>query len=64
MDIDKTVSENPEKDLLIPADELFNQIFKITYYDDHEHAICNKPLTELSHENPPQPHADILALVA
>ena len=35
------MSENPDKELLAEADELFNTIFKITYYDDQEFSISN-----------------------
>ena len=56
VEIDRTLSENIDKDLLMEADELFNVIFKITYYDFPEHAVCNSPLTELTSEQPPLQH--------
>ena len=61
--IDKTLSENQELELLMDADELFNSVFKITYYDDPDHSICNTPLTQLSTQNPPLPHAEVLEAV-
>lgn len=45
--INKTLSENPGNDLLVAGDELFNVVFKITYYDDPDHSICNIPLPGL-----------------
>lgn len=45
--IDKTLSEHWDKLLLLEADELFNAIFKLTYYDDPDTAICNTPLDAL-----------------
>ena len=50
VEIDRTLSENIDKDLLMEADELFDVIFKITYYDFPEHAVCNTSLTELTSE--------------
>lgn len=49
--IDKTLSENPGSDLLVAGDELFNTVFKITYYDDPDHSVCNFPLSELETAN-------------
>ena len=46
--VDKSVSENPDKGLLVEADELFNTIFKITYYDDQEFSISNQQVTGFS----------------
>jgi len=45
LSVDKTLSEHPDLALLLEADELFNIIFKITYYDDLEHAVCNANLS-------------------
>ena len=56
VEIDRTLSENIDKDLLMEADELFNVIFKITYYDFPEHAVCNTSLAELTSEQPPLQH--------
>ena len=61
--IDKTLSENQELELLMDADELFNSVFKITYYDDPDYSICNTPLTQLSTQHPPLPHAKVLEAV-
>jgi len=46
--VDKTLSANKEKALLLEADELFNIVFKLTYYDDVETCICNAPLSALT----------------
>lgn len=46
LSVDKTLSEHPDLKLLLEADELFNIIFKITYYDDLEHAVCNADLSK------------------
>lgn len=58
--MDKTLDENSEKALLLEADELFNVVFKITYYDDPETAICNTPLDSLVVDEKPQTHAILL----
>lgn len=58
--IDLTLSEHGEKALLLEADELFNVVFKITYYDDPDTAICNAPLDALVVDQKPQAHADLL----
>ena len=63
VEIDRTLSENVDKDLLMEADELFNVIFKITYYDFPEHAVCNSPLTELSSEQKPLQHDQLLEML-
>ena len=61
--IDKTLSENMEMELLMDADELFNSVFRITYYEDPDHSICNTPLSFLSTENPPLQHTKVLEAV-
>ena len=63
VEIDRTLSENVDKDLLMEADELFNVIFKITYYDFPEHAVCNSPLTELTSEQTPLQHDQLLEML-
>lgn len=52
--------------LLLEADELFNIIFKITYYDDPEFAVCNTNLADLStgsNQNVPLEHDKLLELI-
>ena len=53
--IDKTVGAHGEMQLLVEADELFNTVFKITYYEA-EHAVCNCALAELRAEQAPLTH--------
>ena len=60
LSIDKTLSENQDKNLLLEADELFQIVFKITYYDDPETCICNTPLTSLSTDSTPETHEELL----
>lgn len=47
--------------LLLEADELFNIVFKITYYDEPEFAVCNQPFVELTSEQTPVEHANLLS---
>ena len=54
LSIDKTLDGPGAEEILVQADELFNVIFKITYYDDEDHAVSNSPLGEI---DKPWPHS-------
>ena len=60
--IDKTLSESPGNELLVQGDELFNAIFKITYYGATEHSACNTTLAEIENTtHMPESHSQVLA---
>ena len=59
--IDKTLDAHQDKALLLEADELFNIVFKITYYDDPDTSVCNAPLSDLTTDLTFQSHSTLLA---